>query len=165
MLGDVIPSLVLIKQDADLSINTPSSSTSSSDDGSGFGIAFDKYYKRVFRFNVTGSYVGYDAFDVAKITVSADYLVPMDNRVAFFGGAAAGGVIQKYNDASLTDAALGLEYGLQLGVIGSISKGFMLEGGYRFRPTDITTNVAGTASTTVNVESLNELYFSVLMMF
>ena len=165
ILGNIIPGIALINQSADITMKSPVGNSSTSDDGSGLGISFDLYHNRLVRFNVTGSYVGYDLFDVAKISVSADYLFPIDNRIALFGGISTGGVLQKYSDAGLTDSAVSIEYGAQLGVIGSINNRLMLESGYRYRPTDITTDVATAPGTSFNVESLDELYISILMIF
>jgi len=154
-----------INQNVDIEVTTTGSVDNNTDSGSGFGLYLDKYYKRKFRFNSTISYIGYDTFDIAQLMFSTDYLLPVNSRISFFGGVAAGGAIQKYSDAGAGDSALGAVYGAQLGGIVFINDNLMLELGYRLRPSSgIETEVVGTGSI-ISVTDLSETYFSILLMF
>jgi len=158
--------VAFISQSAELETTTTGTTTSISETGSGIGLYLDKYLSRKYRFNSTLSYVTYDAFDVGQLMISADYLIPLNARVSFFGGVAAGGAIQTFSDASFSDGAVGAVYGAQLGGILFLNNSLMLELGYRFRPTSgIDTVVLNPADTITSVTDLSEAYFSVLFMF
>ena len=155
-----------ISQNADLEVSSPGSATlTSSESGTGFGIYLDKYYKKKYRLNGTWSYVGYDNFDISELTVAADYLIPLNSDITFFGGVAAGGALQKFSDAGVGDSALGLVYGVQLGGIAYLNKHLMLELGYRFRPANVETEVESLTDTIITVTDLSETYLSLLLMF
>jgi len=154
-----------ISQSVDIEVTTTGTVTESTDSGSGFGLYLDKYYKKKFRFNSTLSYIGYDTFDIAQLMFSADYLLPVNSRISFFGGVAAGGALQKYSDVGAGDSALGAVYGVQLGGIAFINDNLMLELGYRLRPSSgIETEVVNTDSI-ISVTDLSEVYFGILLMF
>lgn len=162
-LDNTILGVAFISQNVDTEISGTGVTTSES--GSGLGIYLDKYYKRKYRFNGTLSYITYDDFDITQLMVSADYLMPVNSSISFFGGGSIGGAIQTYSDASLSDSAIGLVYGVQLGAIGYISKNLMLEAGYRLRPTNIETDIVTSPGTTATVDDLSETYISILLMF
>jgi len=159
--------IAFISQSAEIEMTTSGSLVSTeSETGSGFGLYLDKYYQKKYRFNGTLSYVTYDTFDVAQFMVSADYLVPLNGRISFFGGLAIGGALQAYSDVSFSDGAGGSVYGAQLGGIMFLSDSLMLELGYRFRPTTgIETEIQNSPGTISSVTDLSEAYLSILLMF
>jgi len=162
-MDNTILGIAFINQTVD--IEATGTTLTGSDSGTGFGIYLDKYYKKTYRFNGTVSYVTYDDFDISQFMVSADYLFPMSAEISFFGGAAIGGALQKYGDASISDAALGLVYGVQTGAIAFINDNIMLELGYRLRPTSIETEVASLPGSVLTINDLSETYISLLLMF
>ncbi len=155
----------LINQNVDIEVSSSGSSVTGSDSGSGIGLYLDKYYKRKYRFNSTLSFINYDTFDISQLMFSADYLVPVNATVSFYGGGSLGGALQKYSDSSISDSALGLVYGVQLGSIIYINKKLMLELGYRFRPTSIETDITSIPGTVTTINDLSESYFNILLMF
>jgi len=158
--------IAFISQSADIELISSGSVITNSETGSGFGLYLDKYVKRKYRFNGTLSYVTYDAFDIAQLMLSADYLMPINGRVSLFGGLALGGALQAYSDASFSDGAIGAVYGAQLGGIMYVNDGIMLELGYRLRPASgIETEVLSITDTITSVTDLSEVYFSILLMF
>lgn len=162
-MDNTILGIALINQTVD--IETTGTAITGSDSGTGLGLYLDKYYKKTYRFNGTLSYVTYDNFDISQLMVSADYLIPASSEISFFGGAAIGGALQKYSDASVSDAALGLVYGVQTGGIVFINDNIMLELGYRLRPTSIETEIVTSPGTVVTINDLSETYISLLLMF
>jgi len=162
-MDNTILGIAFINQSVD--IEATGTTLSGSDSGTGLGIYLDKYYKKTYRFNGTFSYITYDDFDIAQLMVSADYLFPMSPEISFFGGAAIGGALQKYGEASISDAALGLVYGVQTGAIAFINDNIMLEVGYRLRPTSIETEVTSLPGAVVSINDLSETYISLLLMF
>ena len=162
-MDNTILGIAFINQTVDIEVT--GTTLTGSDSGSGLGIYLDKYYKRIYRFNGTLSYVTYDDFDISQLMVSADYLLPISPEISFFGGAAVGGALQKYSDASVSDAALGLVYGVQTGAIAYINNNIMLELGYRLRPTSIETDVENIPGAVVTINDLSETYISLLLMF
>ncbi|MCW8934374.1 MAG: porin family protein [Gammaproteobacteria bacterium] len=162
-MDNTILGIAFINQTVDM--ETTGSALTASDSGSGLGIYLDKYYKKKYRFNGTFSYVTYDDFDISQLMVSADHLFPVSPEISFFGGVAAGGALQKYTDASVSDSALGLVYGVQTGAIAFINDNIMLELGYRLRPTSIETEVIAAPGTVVTINDLSETYISILLMF
>ncbi len=165
IFDNTIIGLAFISQSAEIEVNGVGQNASFSETGSGLGLYIDKYYNRTYRVNGTLSYVSYDNFDIGEIIFSADYLLPINENLSFFGGAALGAATQKYTDAGVSDSALGAVYGLQAGAILYISKSIMLEAGYRFRPTSIETELARTQGDISTVTDLSESYFSLLLMF
>ena len=164
LFTDLLYGVAIMNQSADVTVGTGASATTTSEDGSGFSIFADKYYRGKYRFNGSFSYVDYDDFYISTAMAAADYLIPYNANITFFAGASAGGAIQVYSDSSLTDGALGLVYGVQLGGIAYVNKNLMLELGYRFRPTDLETDLE-TTSTTATVDELSETYLSIMLMF
>lgn len=166
IFDNTIFGLTYINQNADISITSPASTLPRSYSGSGFGLYLDKYYKRKFRFNGTLSYINYESFDLGQLMVSADYLIPLNARYSFFTGAAVGGAIQKYSDASsIADSSIGTVYGVQAGVIAYINDYLMVELGYRLRPANIETELTSVADAVITVDDLSETYLSFLLMF
>ena len=164
LFSNLLIGVAVIDQSADVTISNGTTSTTTSEDGSGFGIFADKYYKGKYRFNGTFNYVDYDDFYIASIIAGADYLIPYNANITFFAGGAAGFAMQSYSDASVTDSSMGLVYGVQAGGIGYVNKNLMLELGYRLRPTDLETDFETTGATGT-VDELSEMYLSILLMF
>jgi len=162
-MDNTILGIAFINQSVD--IEASGTTFTGSDSGTGLGIYLDKYYKKTYRFNGTFSYITYDDFDISQLMVSTDYLLPMSPEISFFGGVAIGGAIQKYSEASISDAALGLVYGAQVGGIAFINDNIMLELGYRLRPTSIETEVTSVPGSVLTIKDLSETYFSILLMF
>ncbi|HED34132.1 MAG TPA: hypothetical protein ENJ08_07955 [Gammaproteobacteria bacterium] len=157
--------LAFINQSAEIEVSGTGQDVSFSESGSGLGLYIDKYYNQTYRVNATLSYVSYDNFDIGEIIFSADYLLPVNESLSFFGGGALGAATQKYSDASVSDSAAGAVYGLQAGAILYVNKYIMLEAGYRFRPTSIETELALTQGDISTVTDLSESYLSLLLMF
>jgi len=164
-LDDVVFGVSLIRQDVNLEINTLDSTVNRSESGTGFGVYVDKYYKRKLRFNSTFSYVGYDSFNLAELTVSTDYLVPLNQKVSFFAGLSGGGGLQKFSDSGISDASLGLIYGAEIGGIAYVNSNLMLESGYRTKLSNIKTEVTSVSGMNTALDEVNEFYFSFLLMF
>ncbi|TNF35991.1 MAG: hypothetical protein EP315_04865 [Gammaproteobacteria bacterium] len=153
--------VAVINQEVDIKLSTGSTQT---EDGSGFGIYADYYYQGKYRFNGTFSYVDYTDFYITTATLAADYLIPINPNVTLFAGVAGGGAGQSYSDASATDMAIALLYGVQFGGIMFVNEHLMLELGYRIRSTDLETEFTNT-TTTATVEDMNETYLSLIVMF
>lgn len=156
--------VTVIDQGVDTSIRSATSKVTTSENGNGFGIFADKYYRGKYRFNAAFSYVDYTDFNIRCLTASADYLFPYSNNITFFAGATTGAVVQAYSDDNLNYTTMGLIYGIQFGGIAYASKNLMLELGYRLRPVDLETDLDHIAST-ATVDQVSETYFSFLMMF
>ena len=157
--------VALISQNVEFEIDDNGTITSGSDSGTGLGLYIEKYYKRKFRLNGTWNYVSYDGYYITGLTTSVDYLLPVNNQVSFFGGAALGLAMQKFSDASLSESSIGLVYGAQTGVIGYINRNLMLELGYRYRPTKLETDITSTVGMTNTVNDLSETYLNVILKF
>jgi len=165
VLDNIVFGVSLIRQDVNLEINTSGSTVNRSESGTGLGVYIDKYYKRKLRFNSTFSYVGYDSFNLAELTVAADYLVPLNRKVSFFAGLSGGGGLQKFSDSGISDASLGLIYGAEIGGIAYVDSNLMLESGYRKKISNIKTEVTSVSGTNASLDEVNEFYFSFLLMF
>ncbi|MCW9012189.1 MAG: hypothetical protein OQL06_00285 [Gammaproteobacteria bacterium] len=164
LFSNLIYGVAVINQSVDITMQSPGSSVTTSEDGTGFGIFADKYYRGKYRFNGSFNYVDYDNFYIDTLTASADYLFPYNANITFFTGATVGAGMQVYSDSSIGDASIGLIYGVQLGGIAYINKNLMLELGYRLRPTDMETEFAATGAVGT-VDELSETYLSILLMF
>jgi len=165
ILDDVVLGVSLIRQDVNLTISASGSSIDRSESATGFGVYIDKYYKRKLRFNSTLSYVAYDIFDLTALTVSADYLVPLNQKVSFFAGLTGGPGLQKYSDTGISDASLGLVYGAEIGGIAYVSSNLMIESGYRRKLSNMKTEVTSISGMNSALDEVNEFYFSFLLMF
>ncbi len=165
LFDNSIVGIAFINQDVDIKVSGAGSSVTGSDSGSGLGLYLDKYYKKKYRLNGTLSYISYDDFDIIQFMTSADYLIPFNPQLSFFSGVAIGGALQKYSDASIGDAALGVVYGVQAGGIVFINDSLMLELGYRMRPTNIETDISTLPGTVTTIDDLSETYISLLLMF
>lgn len=165
ILDNTVFGVSLINQDINLAVNVSGNTVNVSDSGTGFGIYLDKYYKRKYRFNSALSYVGYDSFDLAEFSVSADYLIPLNQKISFFAGLSAGAGMQKYSDVNMSDASFGLIYGAQIGGIAYINSDLMLEAGYRQKFSNIETKVTGVSGIDAELDEVSEFYLNFLLMF
>ena len=165
ILDGAVFGVSLIRQDVNLAIDIQGSAVSSNESATGMGVYIDKYYKRKFRLNSTLSYVAYDSFDLAALTVSADRLIPLNQRVSFFAGLSGGAGMQKYNDVGISDASFGLVYGVEIGGIAYVNSNLMIESGYRKKLSNIKTEVTSVSGMVVDLDEVNEFYFSFLLMF
>lgn len=165
ILDDTVFGVSLIHQNVNLSVNDSATTVNTDESGTGFGIYLDKYYKRKYRFNSTFSYVGYDVFDLAELSVSADYLVPYNQQISFFAGLSAGAGMQKYTDSGIADASYGLTYGAQIGGIAYVNSHLMVESGYRHKLSNIKTDVLSASNMDITLDEVDELYLSLLLMF
>ncbi|VAW66684.1 hypothetical protein MNBD_GAMMA11-3426 [hydrothermal vent metagenome] len=157
--------LAFINQSVEIEVSGAGADTRLSESGSGFGLYIDKYYDRIWRINGTLSYVNYNSFDIAEVIFSTDYLLPVSENLSFFSGVALGAATQRYSNSGVADSALGAVYGVQAGAILYINKFLMLEAGYRFRPTQLETEVTTMPGELSTVIDLSESYFSLLFMF
>lgn len=164
-LDNAVFGVSLVNQTLEIEVGGSEGASSYSQTGTGLGVYMDYYYRPRYRFNATLNYLAYDDFDIAETIVSADYLYPLNDTFSFFAGLAGGVAMQKFNDAGIGDAALGIVYGAQLGGFLYINENLMFEAGYRMRPTDIETEVGIPSGTTTNVTDLSESYLSVMMKF
>lgn len=155
----------LIRQYAEMETLVTGATSSLSETGAGLGFYLDKYVQRNFRINGTFSYVVYSEFDVIELMFSADYLIPANETFSFFVGVAGGGIGQKHMNAVASDYALGGAYGAQFGAMKFINENIMVEMGYRYRQSNITTDVGTTVESRITLEQVNEFYFSTLFMF
>ena len=152
-----------ISQQVDLTINNGTSSSTITDDGTGFGIYADMYHQNKYRFNGAVSYIDYTSFSIASVTASVDYLIPVNPQATFLIGATAGGAGQVYSGAGVSDSAFAGLYGIQAGVIMLLGNNITLEAGYRLKFTNLETEVTGTTTTTT-VDELNETYLSLTIL-
>ena len=152
-----------ISQQVDLTINNGTTSSTNTDDGTGFGIYADMYHKNKYRFNGAVSYIDYTNFAITSVTASADYLVPVNTQATFFIGATAGSAGQVYSGAGVSDSAFAGLYGIQTGAIMLLGNNIILEAGYRLRFTSLETEFTGT-TTTITVDELNETYLSLTIL-
>ena len=152
-----------ISQEVNLTINNGTTSTTTTDDGTGFGIYADMYHQNKYRFNGTVSYIDYTSFSITSVTASADYLVPLNPQATFFIGATAGGAGQVYSGAGVSDSAFAGLYGIQTGAIMLLGNNIILEAGYRLKFTSLETEFTGTTTTTT-LDELNEIYISLTLL-
>ena len=101
--ADIFYGIAIINQEVDVSITDAANTTTVSDDGTGIGVFADTYYKGIYRFNGTVSYVDYTDFYITSVTASADYLIPINATFTFFAGVSAGVTGQVYSDSSISD--------------------------------------------------------------
>ncbi len=164
-LDDAVMGVALVNQIVDIEVGGSEGTSKYSESGTGLGVYLDYYYRPRYRINGTLSYIPYDDFDIVETVASADYLLPVNETISLFAGLSGGIAMQKFNDAGLSDAALGIVYGAQLGGIVYINEQWMFEAGYRLRLTDLETDIAIPAGTTTTVSDLNESYLGVVMKF
>ncbi len=163
--GDLMYGIAVINQDVDISIDTGSGTpVTTTEDGSGYGVFADMYYRSTYRFNGAVSYVDYTDFYIISATASADYLIPINDRFTFFAGVTGGAISQKYSDSSISDIALSYLAGAQLGGIMVAGKHLMVELGYRQRATNLETELTN-LSATATVEEITETYISLNIIF
>ena len=97
--------------------------------------------------------------------MSADYLVPLNQTVSLFAGLTGGPGLQKYSDAGISDASLGLVYGAEIGGIAYVNSNLMIESGYRRKLSNMKTEVTSISGMNSALDEVNEFYFSFLLMF
>ena len=165
ILDDTVFGMSIINQNVSSTINISGNAANVDDSGTGFGIYLDKYYKRTYRFNSTLSYVGYDLFDLAELSLSADYLVPLNQKISLFVGLSVGGGMQKYSDSGMSEASFGFMYGVEIGGIAYMNRNLMMELGYRQKNTSIETGVTSSSNSLATLDEIDELYLSFIVMF
>ncbi|MDH5767166.1 MAG: porin family protein [Gammaproteobacteria bacterium] len=151
-----------ISQEISLETSDGINTTSSTDDGTGFGIYADSYYQNSYRFNGTLSHISYTNFSISSLTASADYLIPINSQATIFIGATAGASTQMYSSSGVGDSAFDALYGIQLGSIMVLTDFIMLEAGYRMRFTSLETKFTGSPVTTT-IDEINETYLSLVI--
>ena len=164
-LDNAIFGVSVINQDINLEVKQPGNTLNLTESGTGVGVYLDKYYAGKYRFNSTISYVAYDEFDLASLSLSADYLVPFNKELSFFVGVSGGAGMQQHAEQSVSDASVGLIYGVQLGGIAYLSKQVMAEIGYRQKSANIVTDVTAANITETVINEVDEIYLSLLLMF
>jgi hypothetical protein len=162
--ANLLYGIAVINQDVDVSVSSGGTTLTSTEDGSGFGVFADMYYRGTYRFNGTVSYVDYTDFYIISATASADYLIPINDRFTLFAGVTAGGISQKYSDSSVSDMALSYLGGVQLGGIMVAGEHVMVELGFRQRFTDLETDLTSQAAV-ATVDEITETYISLNLMF
>ena len=164
ILDNAIFGVSVLSQDTNLVVKLPTSTVNVEESGTGISVYFDSFYRSKYRFNTALSFVSYEVFDFASLTVAADYLFPYNQQISFFAGGSAGGGMQQYTDTSISDSSFGLLYGVQFGGIAYLNKQIMMELGYRHRIADIETEIDSIAGTTL-IDEQSDLYLSFLLMF
>ena len=159
----LLTGVALISQQANIEIDDAGTITQLSETGTGFGFFADKYLNGEYRFSGIISFVDYSDFYVMSAAASADYLIPLSAQYAGFVGASLGVSSQNYSNASVSESAMAMAYGVQLGMIAFVSNQLMLEVGYRLRATDLKTDfVSGRTGT---LDEITESYISITFTF
>ncbi len=159
----LLTGVALISQQANIEIDDAGTITQLSENGTGFGIYTDKYLNGEYRLSGIISFVDYTDFYVMSAAASADYLMPITAQYAGFMGAGLGLSSQNYSNSSVSESALAMSYGVQLGMIAFVSNQLMLEVGYRLRATDLKTEFL--SGKTGTLDEITESYLSIIFTF
>ena len=162
--ADLFYGIALLNQEVDISVSSTGNTLTTTEDGTGFGIFADKYYRGTYRFSGMLSYVDYTDFYITSATASADYLIPINATFTFFAGLTAGLTGQVYSDSSFGDMAASYLAGAQIGGIMLAGDHLMLELGFRQRTTDLETDLTD-ISAVATIDELSETYISVYLLF
>lgn len=159
----LLTGVALMSQQANIEIDDAGSISQLSENGTGFGIFADKYLNGEYRLSGIISFVDYTDFYVMSLAGSADYLMPITAQYAGFVGAGLGLSSQNYSNSSVSESALAMSYGAQLGMIAFVSNQLILEVGYRLRATDLKTDFL--SGRTGTLDEITESYISMIFTF
>lgn len=165
LLDELSFGVSVVRQESSLSLQTAGNTISYTEDATGIELYADHYHLGKYRYKGSLAHIAYDGFDITELVVAADYLIPMDTQFSLFAGGAAGVAMQQFSDTGLSDSSSGLLYGVQLGGIYYLNKHFMTEFGYRLRQTSLKTEVADASNSRIELDQLDEIYISLLLMF
>lgn len=165
LLDELSFGVSVVRQESSLSLTTAGNNIRYTDDATGIELYAEHYHLGKYRYKGSLAHIGYDGFDITELTVAADYLIPMDQQFSLFAGGAAGVAVQQFSDTGLSDSSSGLVYGVQLGGIYYLNKYFMAELGYRLRQASLKSEVAGASNSRIELDQLDEIYISLLLMF
>lgn len=164
-LDDLNFGVSVLNQESSLTLKTAGNNIRYTNDATGIELYAEHYYRGKYRYKGSLARIAYDDFDITELVVAADYLIPMNPQFSLFAGGAAGVAVQQFADTGLSDSSSGLLYGAQLGGIYYLNKYFMAELGYRLRFTQLETEVNGASNSRIELEQLDEMYISLLLMF
>lgn len=165
LLDELSFGVSVVRQESSLSLKTAGNTISYTEDATGIELYAEHYHLGKYRYKGSLAHIGYDGFDITELVVAADYLIPMNAQFSLFAGGAAGVAVQQFSDTGLSDSSSGLIYGVQLGGIYYLNKDFMAELGYRLRQASLKTEVAGVSNSNIELDQLDEIYISLLLMF
>lgn len=155
----------VVRQESSLSLKTAGNNIRYTEDATGIEFYAEHYHLGKYRYKGSLAHIAYDGFDITELVIAADYLIPMDPQFSLFVGGAAGVGVQQFSDTGLSDSSSGLLYGVQLGGIYYLNKYFMAELGYRLRQASLKTEVADASNSRIELDQLDEIYISLLLMF
>lgn len=155
----------VVRQEASLTLTTAGNRIGYTDDATGIELYTEYYHQGKYRYKGSLVHSAYDDFDIIELLIAADYLMPVSPQFSLFAGGAAGTALQQFPDTGLSDSSSGLLYGTQLGGIYYLNKHFMAELGYRLRLTSLKTEVADASNSRIELDQLDEIYISLLLMF
>lgn len=155
----------VLRQEASLTLTTDGNDIRYTDDATGIELYAEYYHQGKYRYKGSLARIAYDGFDITELVLAADYLMPLNPQLSLFAGVAAGAALQQFPGTSLSDSSSGLLYGAQLGGIYYLNRHFMAELGYRLRMMSLETEVSGISNSRVELEQLDEIYISLLLMF
>jgi len=165
LLDELSFGVSVVRQESSLSLTTAGNNIGYTEDATGVEFYAEQYHLGRYRYKGSLIHMAYDGFDITELVVAADYLIPMDTQFSLFAGGAAGVAMQQFSDTGLSDSSSGLLYGVQLGGIYYLNKHFMTEFGYRLRQTSLKTEVADASNSRIELDQLDEIYISMLLMF
>lgn len=165
LLDELSFGVSVLRQESSLTLTTAGNHISYTDDASGFELYAEHYHQGKYRYKGSLVHIAYDEFDITELVAAADYLMPLSPQLSLFAGAAAGVAVQQFSGAGLSDSSSGLIYGAQLGGIYYLNKYFMAELGYRLRLTSLKTEVDDASNSRIELDQLDEMYISLLLMF
>lgn len=164
-LGDLSYGVSVLRQESSLTLTTAGNRIGYTDDATGIELYAEHYHQGKYRYKGSLAHIAYDDFDILELLIAADYLMPVSPQFSLFAGGATGVALQQFPDAGLSDASSGLLYGVQLGGIYYLNKHFMTELGYRLRLTRLETEVNDASNSRIELDQLDEIYISLLLMF
>jgi hypothetical protein len=165
ILDDLSFGVSVLRQESSLTLTSAGNNISYTDNASGIELYAEQYYQGKYRYKGSLTRIAYDDFDITELMFAADYLIPMNPQFSLFAGGAAGVALQQFADTGLSDSSSGLLYGAQLGGIYYLNKYFMAELGYRLRFTQLETEVIDASNSRIELEQLDEMYISLLLLF
>jgi len=163
-LDDLSFGVSVLRQQSSLTLTT-ANSTRYTDDATGIELYAEHYHKGKYRYKGSFAYIAYDDFDITEAVISADLLMPLNPQFSLFAGAASGAALQQFPEAGVSDSSVGLIYGGQLGGIYYLNRHLMAELGYRLRLTSLKTEVNGESNGQIELNQLDEIYISLVLMF
>lgn len=164
-LDDLSFGVSVVRQESSLSLITADNKSRYTEDATGIELYAEHYHLGKYRYKGSLAHIAYDGFDVSELVASSDYLIPLNPQFSLFAGGAVGFALQQFPDTDLSDTSSSLLYGIQLGGIYYLNKHFMTEAGYRLRLTSLKTELGDAGNSRIEIDQLDEMYISLLVMF